>query len=35
MFIARASAGRFSVVKSLGAIDPNERQVEAQVTISA
>jgi ABC-type branched-subunit amino acid transport system substrate-binding protein len=34
MYIARASAGRFSVVKNLGAIEPNERQVEAQVAVA-
>lgn len=34
MYIARASAGRFSVLKSLGAIEPNERQVEAQIALS-
>jgi len=34
MYIARAGGGRFSVVKSLGAIEPNEREVEAQVAVS-
>ncbi len=31
MYIARARAGRFEVVESLGAIDPHERLVETQV----
>jgi ABC-type branched-subunit amino acid transport system substrate-binding protein len=31
MYIARARGGRFEVVESLGAIDPQESQVEAQV----
>ena len=34
MYIAQASGGRFSVVKSLGAIEPNERQVEAQDAVA-
>jgi ABC-type branched-subunit amino acid transport system substrate-binding protein len=32
MYIAQARSGRFEIVKSLGAIEPQERQVETPVT---
>ena len=34
MYIAQARGGRFEVVENLGAIDPQERQVEAPVLSS-
>ena len=34
MYIARASSGRFSVVKALGAIEPEEKLVEEKVAVA-
>ena len=34
MYIAQASGGRFSVVKELGAIEPNEKLVEEKVALA-
>ena len=33
MYIAQARAGRFEIVESLGAIDPQEREVGPALTV--
>jgi hypothetical protein len=35
MYIAKAVAGQFAIVKSLGAIDPNERAVDMSRELAA